>query len=82
MEVLPSRRTFRCVECHWPFTRQHNANGIVKAERLFEALSAAGVEEVTLVLETVHAFETGDSEVLDELEESADYWKRAIDKLL
>ncbi|MBN1835084.1 MAG: sugar phosphate isomerase/epimerase [Spirochaetales bacterium] len=67
---------------HWPFTREHNANGIIKAERLFEALDAAGVQEVFLVLETVHPFETRDSQVLDELEESADYWKAAIEKLL
>jgi sugar phosphate isomerase/epimerase len=67
---------------HWPFTREYNAQGIIKAERLFEALSRAGVEEVYLILETVHAFERRDADVLDELEQSSTYWKSAVDELL
>jgi len=66
---------------HWPFTPRHNAIGRISADEVIEALSAGGVEETALVLEVIPPFEQDDDDVLDEIEESVEYWREAMTRL-
>lgn len=64
---------------HWPFTAEYNARGRIHAARVLEALNSSGASAVTLMLEVIPPFEADDGKVLDELRESVDYWKQALD---
>lgn len=64
---------------HWPFTAEYNARGRIQAARVLEALDSSGPSAVTLMLEIIPPFEADDGKVLDELRESVDYWKQALD---
>jgi sugar phosphate isomerase/epimerase len=63
---------------HWPFTSAHNAQGRIRAEAVLDALEGSGVDEATLMLEVVPAFEAPDERVLSELRESVLYWRHAL----
>jgi sugar phosphate isomerase/epimerase len=63
---------------HWPFTEQYNKVGIIKPEKIIEAIEASGAKEVYLFLEYIPAFEYPDNLVLKELEESIKYLKQYI----
>jgi D-erythrulose 1-phosphate 3-epimerase len=64
---------------HWPFTSTYNRLGRIDAPRVLEALEDAGVDEVAMILEVIPTFEADDRQVLQELGESVDYWKDALD---
>jgi D-erythrulose 1-phosphate 3-epimerase len=61
------------------FTAEYNARGRIQAARVLEALDSSGPSAVTLMLEIIPPFEADDGKVLDELRESVDYWKQALD---
>jgi D-erythrulose 1-phosphate 3-epimerase len=63
---------------HWPFTPEKNAAGRIDPGRVLDALSAAGAEDVLLVLEVIPAFEQDDEQVLADLRTSAELWKAAL----
>lgn len=63
---------------HWPFTPEHNADGIIEAERVLSALDRSGAAEVALILEVIPPFEQDDGAVLDELRQSCAYWRAAL----
>ncbi|MCC6058045.1 MAG: sugar phosphate isomerase/epimerase [Desulfurococcaceae archaeon] len=63
---------------HWPFTEQYNKIGIIKPEKIIEAIEASGAKEVYLFLEYIPPFEAPDDLVLKELEESVKYLKQYI----
>jgi D-erythrulose 1-phosphate 3-epimerase len=63
---------------HWPFTTAYNEQGRIRAPRVLQALHESGADEVTLILESIPAFEADDRRVLDELQESVTYWQQAI----
>ena len=63
---------------HWPFTKKHNEKGIIHAEKVLEALEASGSDENYLVLEIFHSLAVTDNQMLDELEESVEYWKEYV----
>lgn len=66
---------------HWPFTREYNEKGIIKAERVLEVINRSGVEEVMLAFEISHRERIPDDlRVIDDLRESVAYWKRAIEE--
>ncbi len=64
---------------HWPFTGARNAVGRIDADRTIDALGEGGVETCLLFLEIIPAFEQPDEDVLDDLVESVDYWRSALD---
>jgi sugar phosphate isomerase/epimerase len=64
---------------HYPFTEQYNSRGIIEASAVLEALQASGLEETALVLEVIHAPEQREEQVLADLEESVNYWKKALE---
>jgi D-erythrulose 1-phosphate 3-epimerase len=60
---------------HWPFTAEFNRQGIIRPEKVLEALDKGDAKETTLVFEVIHAFEAQESQVIDDLSESVAYWQ-------
>lgn len=64
---------------HWPFTPEHNAQGIITAPRVLQALARAGRPEYYLFLEISHRERwPDDTRVLPDLQASVKYWQEAI----
>ncbi|HUZ68875.1 MAG TPA: TIM barrel protein [Candidatus Saccharimonadales bacterium] len=63
---------------HWAFTAEHNAGGIIDAERVLTTLSASGAGDVDLVFEIIPGWEDPDGRVVDDLRSSVEMWKAAI----
>ncbi|MEM1682927.1 MAG: TIM barrel protein [Ignisphaera sp.] len=63
---------------HWPFTEEYNRIGIIKPDKVVEAIEASGAKEVYLLLEYIPPFEYPDEEVLKNLEASVKYLKQYI----
>ncbi|MDK6028605.1 TIM barrel protein [Ignisphaera sp. 4213-co] len=63
---------------HWPFTEEYNKIGIIKPDKLIEAIEQSGAKEVYLFLEYIPPFEAPDDEVLQNLEISVKYLKQFI----
>jgi len=66
---------------HWPFTKQYNEIGYIKAEKVIESLKKGGAEYCELVLELSHR-EQRDIEplIIPDHKESINYWKEYIVK--
>ena len=65
---------------HWPFTPQFNKIGIIEAGKVIEAIEDSGAEEVLLVLEVFSSFfEPGDTQVIEDLRMSVDYWRGYVE---
>lgn len=63
---------------HWPFTSKYNDVGIVRPERLISAIEGSGARETYLMLEIIHPFEAPENQILDDLRESARYWRNYV----
>lgn len=63
---------------HWPFTEEYNRAGIIKPDKVVEAIDASGAKEVYLLLEYIPPFEYPDDEVLKNLEASVRYLRQYI----
>ena len=55
---------------HWPFTEKYNKVGIIDPPRVIEAIEDSGAKETTLLFEIIHAPETNENKVLEDLKES------------
>ncbi len=76
--VMHVQQTDGKMDRHWPFTPEFNSKGLIKAEKLIEAIEASGASEVVLMLEIIHAFEEKEDRVLEDLEKSVAYWKEYV----
>ena len=64
---------------HWPFTPAFNRRGLIRAEKVLQALIRSGVSEMTLLVEIfVPFYEPRDSQAITEVRESVAYWRRAL----
>ena len=63
---------------HWPFTEEYNSRGIIRPDKVLEAIDASGAKEVYLFLEYIPPFELDDDKVLSELRQSVAYWKQYL----
>ena len=64
---------------HHPFTAEYNSQGKVTPKELFSALRNSGVKDALLLLElSFREREPTDSMVLQQLKESAQYWKTGM----
>lgn len=63
---------------HWPFTEEYNKIGIIRPDKVVEAIETSGAKEVYLFLEYIPPFEYPDEEVLKNLEVSVKYLKQYI----
>lgn len=61
---------------HWSFTKAHNAEGVVKMDKVMQALEQSGAPEVYLFPELIHPFEFPEEQLLKELDESFEYLKQ------
>ena len=64
---------------HWQFSAARNRAGVIVAGKLLRTLEATMSGDTRLILEIIPPGEQPDDEVLAELKESVDYWRRAID---
>ena len=79
LPVVHLQQTDNTGDHHWPFTRDYNAQGMIRAEYIIEAIQPwLMIGDVYLFLEPIHPFEAEDNMVLDELRESVEYWREAL----
>jgi len=64
---------------HWPFTDEYNAQGIVHADKVLDALEKGGCEETILMFEIGHRehWDT-DFNVVADTKASVDYWRKFV----
>ncbi len=63
---------------HWPFTPEYNARGIVEPQRVLDTLGESGADHVLLCFEIFFSLAQNDTQVLDALKYSTDYWRKFI----
>ncbi len=77
--IVHIQQTDKLSSKHWPFTLKTNAQGVIEADKVLEALQASGATETLLVLELDYpAFEPFDDQMLDDLHASVRYWRQYI----
>jgi sugar phosphate isomerase/epimerase len=76
--VVQLQQTDGTSDHHLPFTPQANAAGIIEPARVLAALDRSGAAAVALILEIIPPFEQDDDQVLDDLRQSAAYWRAAL----
>jgi D-erythrulose 1-phosphate 3-epimerase len=76
--VVQLQQTDGTSDHHSPFTPQTNAAGIIEPARVLAALDRSGAADVALILEIIPPFEQDDDQVLDDLRQSAAYWRAAL----
>ncbi|MGB9682254.1 MAG: sugar phosphate isomerase/epimerase family protein [bacterium] len=64
---------------HWPFINRYNELGIIHPERVIDALERSGANDVVLTFEISHRerYPT-EYQVLNDLKESVEYWRRYV----
>lgn len=78
--TLHVQQTDKSSSRHWPFTEKYNKLGIIEAPRVIEAIEKSGNKEIVLILEIFHPpFEPTDSQVVDDLKKSVEYWRQYMD---
>ncbi len=61
---------------HWPFTKEHNRNGVIFPEKVIETLADTGRKECDFLLElSFREREPIDSTVVNVLKESVQFWR-------
>jgi len=78
--VVQLQQTDGVGDHHWPFTSATNEHGIIRADRLLDALDASGAGDIALILEVIPAFEADDEAVVRDMVESVGYWREALDE--
>lgn len=77
--VVHLQQTDRSGDHHWPFTPEYNDKGIVRAASVLNAVRQWPDDaDVYLFLEPIHPFEADDASVLDDLRQSVQYWRSAL----
>lgn len=76
--VVQLQQTDGRADHHAPFTPQTNATGIIDPAKVLTALDRSGAADVALILEIIPPFEQDDDQVLEDLRQSAGYWRDAL----
>ena len=76
--VIHLQQTTAKASCHWPFTTRYNQQGIIEAEKVLEAIEASGSQQNYLMLEIFHPLAASEEQVLAELTESVEYWRKYV----
>jgi sugar phosphate isomerase/epimerase len=64
--------------CHWPFTKEYNAKGIIEPRRVIDAINESGAKEMYLFFEIFFSLSQTDQEILDQMKESIEYWQKYL----
>ncbi|HID95046.1 MAG TPA: sugar phosphate isomerase/epimerase [Candidatus Latescibacteria bacterium] len=78
--VIHIHQTTADASCHWPFTREYNEAGIIRPEKVIEAINSSGSKENYLVFEVFHPLAADEGQVLDELSQTVEYWRRHVEE--
>lgn len=73
--VLQIQQSSRGADRHWPFTKAHNREGLLRREPVMHALRQWPVSDIYLFLEIIHSAEADDGTVLRDLRDSVAYWR-------
>ena len=80
--VIHLQQTDRTGDHHWPFKAAYNQRGIIDGPQVVAVLREwqrrPETGDMYVFLEPIHPFEADESTVLDELRESARYWRAAL----
>jgi sugar phosphate isomerase/epimerase len=79
--VVHLQQTDGAADRHWPFTAEHNVQGIVDPERVVDLVRAFDRDTVELMIEAMFAFEAPDEQVLADVRESVAFWAPALARL-
>ncbi|MGD0743780.1 MAG: TIM barrel protein [Verrucomicrobiota bacterium] len=63
---------------HWSFSKKNNLQGVIKMEKVLEALDKVGCKEVYWYPELCFAYELNEEALLQEMDESVEYLKRFV----
>ncbi|MCK4284089.1 MAG: sugar phosphate isomerase/epimerase [Candidatus Brocadiae bacterium] len=63
-------------DCHWSFSKEKNAQGVIDMGKVLETLDKSGCKEVYMFPELAFPYEMDESQVLAEMDESVEYLKR------
>lgn len=77
--IVHLQQTLLGKSMHWPFTEEHNKEGIVKAEKVLQCLEESGCEETILMFELSHRehWDT-DNLVIPDHKASVKYWRQYV----
>jgi len=73
--VIHIHQTDAAASRHWPFTAEYNARGIIQPERVIDAIESSGADETVLMLELSHGYSVPETQVIDDLKRSVEYWQ-------
>jgi sugar phosphate isomerase/epimerase len=76
--VVQLQQTDGRADHHSPFTPETNAAGIIEPAKVLAALDRSGAADTALILEIIPPFEQDDDQVLEDLRQSAAYWRAAL----
>jgi len=76
--VVQFQQTDGKADHHLPFTPETNATGIIEPAKVLAALDRSGAADVALILEIIPPFEQDDEQVLEDLRQSAAFWRAAL----
>lgn len=65
-------------DCHWPFSKEANAKGVIRMDKVFETLDSLGVKECHWFPEIGFAYEKDEEKLLVEMDECVAYLKSCI----
>lgn len=77
-EVIHVQQATSEVSNHWPFTKEYNEKGIIKPEKVIEAIQKSGSKENYLMLEIFFPLRANNEQVLSSMKETVNYWKEYI----
>ncbi len=63
---------------HWAFTKENNEKGIIRMEKVLEALDKSGLKEVWFFPEFFYGTDGLDSWLLEQIDESFEYLKKFV----
>ena len=77
--VIHLQQTIMHKSNHWPFTEEYNAQGIIHADKVIDALKRSGAEKALLFFEISHRehYDT-DFNVINDLKASVEYWRQYV----
>ena len=77
--IVHLQQTILGKSMHWPFTKEHNEEGYIKADKVLECLEQSGCEETILMFELSHRehWDT-DGLVIPDHKASVDYWRQYV----
>lgn len=79
-DVIDCQQTLRESSCHWPFTPENNAKGVIRAEEVVAAIRDSGAQNDILLSFELRcaAFYPQEHSFMKNLEQSVEYWRAFV----